>query len=506
MAKKKIENKSTISCSPIIAGDIKFYDNIEPPLKAGKYTLEATQSIGGVTNGGNELPSYEANKDFLVRGTQFSIKQSVIHSKYPAAMAIGSFGSTLPNVVLSDFSLPWSRPINPAKPEENMDTPWLGLLTIHPTEAGMVSKPKYVSISELVKPGLKPEDKNVQGPIIDPNTTGLPSSTQVMVVDVDFKYFQTISPSLDDLQFLAHGRAVNTDGKVMLGMDADGLFSLLIGNRLPDGGAPGSEGLDNNILMVSFEGHQDHLRGGKAPTKSKIRLVLLYSWKFKELPVKASFLADMANLCDPGSGGVSLMQMPGDISNVKNETAKKALEIGYTALQNDMRVGEQTTTWYRGPLVPTPTSRQEDLNYGTYLYGDRAIHYDPSTGIFDHSYAAAWQIGRLLALSDGAFARSLFEWRNSYILVALQAASQKTIKANVKTLAAVDKNDPLASESLVSGLQFTLGRALMEQEWPTVKSRSSKMLGSHLPGILNEEEKEEILINNEDPLLVILTK
>jgi hypothetical protein len=41
--------------------------------------------------------------------------------------------------------------------------------------------------------------------------------------------------------------------------------------------------------------------------------------------------------------------------------------------------------------------------------------------MFDHSYAAAWQVGRLLGLNDAGFTQSLIAWRRSE-LSARQAA------------------------------------------------------------------------------------
>ncbi len=38
----------------------------------------------------------------------------------------------------------------------------------------------------------------------------------------------------------------------------------------------------------------------------------------------------------------------------------------------------------------------------------------PISGMFDASYAAAWQLGRLLALQDQAFAQALFRFRTDY--------------------------------------------------------------------------------------------
>jgi hypothetical protein len=44
---------------------------------------------------------------------------------------------------------------------------------------------------------------------------------------------------------------------------------------------------------------------------------------------------------------------------------------------------------------------------------DALTRYDPSTGMLDVSYAAAWEIGRLLALRSKSFSAALYNWKRS---------------------------------------------------------------------------------------------
>jgi hypothetical protein len=46
---------------------------------------------------------------------------------------------------------------------------------------------------------------------------------------------------------------------------------------------------------------------------------------------------------------------------------------------------------------------------------DAALRFDPATGMFDASYAAAWQLGRLLGLGSPRFASAMAAWRRSLI-------------------------------------------------------------------------------------------
>jgi len=77
-----------------------------------------------------------------------------------------------------------------------------------------------------------------------------------------------------------------------------------------------------------------------------------------------------------------------------------------------MRQGEKTVSWYRGPLVPLnydkPKQIQEPVSCA-----DELLRYDPDTGLFEVTYAAAWQLGRLLALQNQSFALALNRTRKT---------------------------------------------------------------------------------------------
>jgi hypothetical protein len=52
---------------------------------------------------------------------------------------------------------------------------------------------------------------------------------------------------------------------------------------------------------------------------------------------------------------------------------------------------------------------------------DAASAYDPDTGLFDISYAAAWQLGRMLALGSKSFSVALHNWRRGMVRAHVQA-------------------------------------------------------------------------------------
>jgi hypothetical protein len=85
------------------------------------------------------------------------------------------------------------------------------------------------------------------------------------------------------------------------------------------------------------------------------------------------------------------------------------LSRGYVLLPHYFRHGDQTASWFHGPLIPGEnTYREIDLPVRA---ADELLRYDPSLSMFDVSYAAAWQLGRLLALQDKSISTSLYQWK-----------------------------------------------------------------------------------------------
>ena len=121
------------------------------------------------------------------------------------------------------------------------------------------------------------------------------------------------------------------------------------------------------------------------------------------------------------------MRIEPKTERVLNDTTKKALRFGYVPLSHDLRNGQQNTSWYRGPLVPVDVAYPQLYQYQS---ADQALRFDPKTGFFDIAYAAAWQLGSLMALKSPGYFKSLSDWKTSFQ------------KNKVKNAAAAILNDP----------------------------------------------------------------
>lgn len=97
------------------------------------------------------------------------------------------------------------------------------------------------------------------------------------------------------------------------------------------------------------------------------------------------------------------------------------LSQGYVGIPHHMRRGHKTVSWYRGPLI---SSKKRTSNLSVEIHSvetaDELMRYHTANGMFEVSYAAAWELGRLLALRSKNFSLGLHRWRRKHARAAQQ--------------------------------------------------------------------------------------
>jgi hypothetical protein len=437
----------TAASEVVPAGSITFYDSSNAPLPAATYTLKVTQSVDLATDH-DSPPDYTALQTVVVTAPQFQVQPTDLQSVFPPTGAVGTFAETLPQVVLTR-DLPWARPIvqNSVVPPSDTPPPWLALLVVYESESGNVSAPLTTTVQALMNPG-----NQVLPPDLTLTADALKQVCQVLTVNLS--WFQSVIPSLEDLPLLVHARNVDTSQKVT--NLANGFWSVVIANRLPDSSA--TEARLTTVYLVSLEGHSQHLHGATiAGTYQSIALAALARWSFTSSAFPGDFLGLLQAIGKNNQNQrLQMPTTPAVVPSSGDDAASEAIAIGFVPLQNDLRTGESTSSWYRSPIVPFPT--QPDPVQTNYAVSDHAIRYDPETGMFDHSYAAAWQVGRLLGLNDAAFTQSLIAWRRSEMnAVQTAPAVKKGAELLQVSPAALGRNAP---EQLKSETMARLSHAL----------------------------------------------
>jgi len=105
----------------------------------------------------------------------------------------------------------------------------------------------------------------------------------------------------------------------------------------------------------------------------------------------------------------------------EDPTAEKYLRMGCTLVPHSMRQGQTTASWYHGPLATGENTTEVSLPAKA---ADELVRYNGSTGLFDVSYAAAWELGRLLALQSRQFSIDLYNWKRANAQQIKQAEQQ----------------------------------------------------------------------------------
>jgi hypothetical protein len=167
----------------------------------------------------------------------------------------------------------------------------------------------------------------------------------------------------------------------------------------------------------------DHIKANperQRPDEEMVHLVVLATWSF--VSTGPDFRERVKALHSNSNGSEKDLWLRAPPPSAGGPV-RTALELGYAPLPHNLRQGSRTVSWYRGPLVPVPDAAQTVNEI--FVNADAALQYDKETGLFDVSYAAAWQLGRLLALQAPEFAWALFLMEKGYVADKLMAEAEK---------------------------------------------------------------------------------
>jgi hypothetical protein len=441
---------------PVPASEfVTFLQHRLPGLEDGSYQLTVSQHVTG--SGGQPIsgPALSRTYTFAVSGDRFRLSNpsATVASVFPAPNATGEFTTVLPHVVFAIPSFPWARDPGTApapRPAAGQDTEgdvptWLAVLVLDDDDVaaypGLSLDPVTGVLGDLFPPaayGPSTLGANYSYFTGAAGTSGLESgeavTDPVQAIDIPLRLFADIAPTLADLNLSAHVRQVSVENKPMaLGghpsADPVGTFAIVIGNRLPQ------QDQQSHAYLVSLEALQGYLPsagdGGTTADPAldmnrSLRLAVLQHWTFSTKGATAAFVDRLEQLNGRAAGGPDAanpnlrLAVPGASPPVST-----ALAGGYVPLDHGLRTGETTVSWYRGPLSPVDRARSgPDLPVSS---PDRALVFDPVTGMFDASYAAAWTIGRLVALQDQSFATSLYRWKRGQAQAVVDAVERQII-------------------------------------------------------------------------------
>jgi len=432
-------------------GQMVLYDDILPPLLDNSYKM-AVSTV--VTLNGTQQDLPEKDAFFNVEGPRFGLPASEVAAVFPPRNGHGAFHSSIPQIALGRRTLPWERDLDPENligdpihgpgdpPPPTTKLPWLALLLFQEGEYTLLQN--------------QPLEQVV--PIDVFQRLGRPQNVVCDAIEVPLHVLNQVMPSKEELQLLAHVRHVNVNDRELSAGDSDGFFAVLMSNRLP------SDGAKCRACLVSLEERSDLVAKDPPPTASlgfvigfpgavqpfdravelvdvtapgiiidpvllfSARLVLLHSWQFECIGM-GTFRELMQRL-DVGM-----------IGKVVDPGHPALTDTFHLQLELDDRAGAEEATWYRGPLVPFELTRD---TLGPYHSADQARRATPETGGEDLSYAAAFEVGRLLAAADARLAQELMRWRRDAYRQSSRADSVTRVQTDLAIPAAeIDLHAPV---------------------------------------------------------------
>ncbi len=503
--------------TPPPKGSMVLYDYALPPLKPGSYRFQ----VAGQIEAGSHEHEVANERHFVVDGPRFVLNPGDIASVCPPSNAQGPFGSVLPQIVMRRRTLPWERdiaetlpaPSNPkalSNQQPDYPTPWFALLLLQEGEDYQI-KPgvplEQVLPTKILQAIGSPQNILVDSLDIDaalladilPSREELQLLTHVRQVDANDRelsvegsdgFFavqvcnrlptpglkaQMVLVSLEgrtdllkadppaEMRGGAFGEFV-VDDTILLNPE---VFTPLVTGPMPVAGlTAGATATKALVPAPEFKGlrdtqsrldaprmfqkadvaerspHKAETARLTLPVLARKRLVVLHKWSF-ECEGEGDFQGLMQRL-DVGLIGKAKGSLP------------KVTDSGHIPVPLGTRGGTQEDALYRGPLVPFPLTRDPA---GPYHSADQARRVSPDTGVEDISYAAAFEVGRLLAAADGRLAQELMRWRRTSYRLSARLGTLKAIETLVKVDLGANLAQklsspvlPLASIKLIDGI------------------------------------------------------
>lgn len=451
---------------------VVFTEFQEPKLKAGEYSIQAQLAAGPTATQTSFQPVI---KRFAVIGPRFQLSGDDLVSLFPPPNAIGEFAGVLPHAVLSRPTLPWLRDC--VSGADFADVPWLAVLTLQEDEIVLaqgqttpVVRRTAVDLVPLNVPitvagGLPPPPGSVgampAGTVSYPGFQmldyGESPTDPVDTIDLSVALFSKIAPTATDLPLLANVRTTDTHDSVD-NTDTYVTRAIVLGNRV------GTTGQKASAFLVSLENLGTFLPDDNGNPSSQfgsattIRLTVFASWSFTPTDGGASLVSLLTHLdadgitsvrvggatVDPAKVAQAAADEATGISTADTDAmAANALAAGFVPLAHHLREAGQTVSWYRGPLIPYPGLQAYPLS--SVSSPDALLRYDPRMGMFDTSYAAAWQLGQLLGLSSRAYSIALFQWKQQVARFQAIAKEQGAFAARLSPRGLAQNAAPLQS-------------------------------------------------------------
>lgn len=333
-----------------------------------------------------------------IDGPQTSLTADLIAGVYPAPGSETSPDEFLPHIAFNRRTLPWER----QGPLPARQVPWLALLVFSETELKTPALRRQAATISVQTSAVNDLTGATRTHLL--NTLQVPGDTTVSTLTVPNSLLRQVMPKQGELASLCHVKR-----SVVNGVETD--HAIVVANRLPNSTAPNGERPPlHTAALVSVERWQGLF---PPPATGSTTLLVLHHWTFRPF-AGGDFEQVVKAIRYRPNGGVLRF---GNLPAVAGDSADEPLSGGFqgllnpsgsfiTPLEHDQDVAG---AGYRGPLRPFgPQPRSSKFAIAA---APSEFENAPPGAALEYSHAAAFELGRLLALADPAVLQDLRDIR-----------------------------------------------------------------------------------------------
>jgi hypothetical protein len=348
----------------------------------------------------------------VVDGPQTSLTADLIAGVYPAPGSETSPDEFLPHIAFNRRTLPWER----EGPSPEREMPWLALLvfseadftTPQPGRGGPFrGRPREAPTVSVEKAAVADLPESTRQHLMD--TLDVAGDTQVSTLTVPNSVLREVMPKKNELPLLCHVKR-----SLVNGVETD--HSIVVANRLPNATAPDGERAPLHLAaLVSVEKWPQLFPFGPPPPTitGTSTLLVLHHWTFRPYVGGDFEQVVKAIRYRPNGGVLRFGNVPAEVAEGEDAPLSGNFQgllnpsgTFITPLEHDQDVGVAT---YRGPLRPFgPQPRSSQFAIAA---APAEFEGAPPGAPLEYSHAAAFELGRLLALADPAILEDLRDIR-----------------------------------------------------------------------------------------------
>lgn len=344
---------------------IYFFDSHIHTLDPGEYSIKLSQHIEEA-NGNKSLIAdlKEQSFSFRLNDEHNRVNDHQVLHAFPPQGSSGDYQCSLPHLIFRNSLFPWESNLKGA---EGPSVPGVALIVVDEAESHLITsqnqKMGEEEITLLTVPkaffyahfGLSVSDKN------------------------------SLSKLAKTVTNLAHVRRVDNGEDVQE-------YACLLANKLPQ---PGHFSTVHLVSLADLNLEENN--------QETLNLVSLFNFSFKTVEPTDDGIAALSSL--------NAAVMHSNFNGIRASGAGSTLQNqAFVPLKHfiNNRQGEGAS-FYRGPFVP----EKQTVEIPIVRQSKALLRKHDENGLVDVSYAAAWELGRLMALASTTIRTILMNWQRS---------------------------------------------------------------------------------------------